>query len=461
MSFGAYSDERQGSIIHGPLTKPGRTFSTRWVVRYYILKGENLIYYKTAWDEKPARIISLGDAKAIPFVRKDKNLFGFMLQEPDRNHTLFAKTEEEAEEWITYLKDIIKKIEERAPKKPSRIQHTRYRRASHIALGGPPNFSRSCSRAAARIEDLYELGEELGSGGFSTVYCGTSKDDSMKWALKMILNSVYQKNKERIDEEITLLAALDHPGIVRLKEVVRTSKHVVLVMELLTGGELFDRIVNRERYSENDAKTVVARMLDAVAYLHQYNICHRDLKPENLIFNSKDENAMMKLTDFGFATIVDDTKPLTATCGTPEYVAPEILDEKPYGIQSDMWSCGVIIYILLCGFPPFYGETESEMFDKICAAQYSFPSPYWDLVSDEAKSIIESLLVLDPTKRLTAATALEHPWLKHTTESLSVDLSIALNEIKRYQATRKFRKAVIAILAYNKLKQVMAKHGIA
>jgi len=200
-------------------------------------------------------------------------------------------------------------------------------------------------------------------------------------------------------------------------------------------------------------------MLHAVKYLHDNSIVHRDLKPENLIFDRPGEDAILKLTDFGFATLYDPKKKLTATCGTPEYVAPEILDEKPYGKAVDMWSVGVIFYILLCGFPPFYGDTEQELFDRICTAKYKFLSPYWDKVSWDAKDLIRHLLELEPTKRYTADQALDHKWLRDV-EGASrpadePDLSGALDELRKYNATRKFRKAVLAVIAANKMKNVL------
>jgi len=192
-------------------------------------------------------------------------------------------------------------------------------------------------------------------------------------------------------------------------------------------------------------------------YLHSHDIVHRDLKPENLVFNRPGDDAELKLTDFGFATPYNPKKKLTATCGTPEYVAPEILNEQPYGPAVDMWSAGVIVYILLCGFPPFYGDNDDELFERICNCNYKFLSPYWDRVSDEAKNLIRQLLEVDVKKRLTAEQALAHPWFGATLAEGSghADLSGALSELRRYNATRKFRKGVLLILAANKLKVLM------
>jgi serine/threonine protein kinase len=263
--------------------------------------------------------------------------------------------------------------------------------------------------------------------------------------------TVFKKNKEQTEKEVEVLGSLNHPGIVKLKEVVSTPRYFCIVMEILTGGELFDRIVSREKYGENDAKIVARELLEILQYLHDHTIVHRDLKPENLVFNRPGDDATMKLTDFGFATPTNPKLKLTATCGTPEYVAPEILNEEPYGVAVDMWSAGVILYILLCGFPPFYGDNDDELFERIATCNYKFISPYWDRVSEDAKNLIRGLLELNPKKRLTAAQALAHPWFgKQTTQN--ADLSGALNELRRYNATRKFRKGVLLILAANKLK---------
>eukprot|EP00298_Acanthocystis_sp_HF-20_P017063 c21659_g4_i2.p1 GENE.c21659_g4_i2~~c21659_g4_i2.p1 ORF type:complete len:479 (+),score=221.09 c21659_g4_i2:35-1438(+) len=459
-----YSKAIEGALLFGTLEKRGKRMRG-WVKREFVLRndvvtGNNgepqgilrsvLFYFKTKEDHEPAGKMNIhSGCSVIPKLIGEKQCF-IISEGEDKEHIFHTPIKKLLSQWIITLEGLVQNPpENKKNNNEIQIQST------------SPTIKEPVSRRTKNIEDFYYLHEKLGEGGFAVVKRGTDKEKGREAALKIIPTSTYKKAKARTDEEIIVLGACDHKHVVRLYEVVHTETSVVMALELLSGGELFDRIVAREKYTENDAKEVAVPILQAINYLHLHGIVHRDLKPENLIFDRPGEDATLKLTDFGFATILQSNRKLTGACGTPEYVAPEILNDESYDCAVDLWSCGVVIYILLCGFPPFYGETESEMFDKICAAQYSFPSPYWDLVSDEAKSIIESLLVLDPTKRLTAATALEHPWLKHTTESLSVDLSIALNEIKRYQATRKFRKAVIAILAYNKLKQVMAKHGIA
>jgi len=312
------------------------------------------------------------------------------------------------------------------------------------------------------VTDLYTVGKELGSGGFSVVRIGKDKQDNTEWALKMIQMSVFKQHQEQTEKEVSVMASLNHPGVVHLREVIVTPKFYVIVMEVLRGGELFDRIVQREKYDENDAIVVARSVLETIDFLHAHGVVHRDLKPENLIFDKPGEDARIKLTDFGFATFFSQNAKLTASCGTPEYVAPEVLDSKPYDNAVDMWSCGVIIYILLCGFPPFYGENDDDLFDKVCACRYEFLSPYWDPVSEDAKDLIRKLLVIDPKKRLTASQALKHKWfVGHKETNRKTDLKSALEEMRRYNATRKFKKGVLGVIAANKLKGLLGDSLVA
>lgn len=224
---------------------------------------------------------------------------------------------------------------------------------------------------------------------------------------------------------------------------------------MLEGGELFDRIVMKEKYGEEDAKDVTRDILQTVAYLHENNCVHRDLKPENLIFANPSEDAQLKITDFGFAERYKASGTLTQSCGTPEYVAPEILSDDPYDEKCDVWSVGVIVYILLCGFPPFYGETDEELFKKVNEADYEFCEPYWDDVSEKAKRFINDLLTVNSEERLSAAEALQHEWL--TTDEKGAVLGSTADALKRFNAKRKLRKAVLAVIAMNKFKGAFEK----
>jgi len=204
---------------------------------------------------------------------------------------------------------------------------------------------------------------------------------------------------------------VDHPHIVKLYDVIDTNHKIYMVMELVEGGELFDKIVAKECYRETDAVIVLRRLVDAVRYLHENHIAHRDLKPENLLLRKGDDTHIM-LSDFGLSRILGEESMASTACGTPYYVAPEVLQSKGYNKEVDMWSVGVIAYFLLCGFPPFMGNSLKEIIDLIVGGKYDFPSPYWDQVSLDAKEFISKLLVVDPSRRMTAEEALNHNWLK-------------------------------------------------
>eukprot|EP01092_Planopodium_desertum_P003606 TRINITY_DN16666_c0_g1_i4.p1 TRINITY_DN16666_c0_g1~~TRINITY_DN16666_c0_g1_i4.p1 ORF type:complete len:278 (-),score=68.07 TRINITY_DN16666_c0_g1_i4:70-813(-) len=225
---------------------------------------------------------------------------------------------------------------------------------------------------------------------------------------------------------------VNHRNIIKLKAVFEDPKKVYLVMELVTGGELFDRIVEKGSYSERDAAVLVAKIVDAIANLHEQKIAHRDLKPENLLLKSKKSDTSVKIADFGLSRMIDEKAMMQTACGTPGYVAPEVLKATGYGEEVDMWSIGVIAYILLCGFPPFYGDTIPEIFEQIMAADFEYPDDYWKGISKSAKDFINKLLVVDPKKRLTARDALSHPWLAgiDSLES-AADLSKVTQRMKR------------------------------
>jgi len=262
-----------------------------------------------------------------------------------------------------------------------------------------------------KIEDVYELGEELGSGAFSIVKEGTNKKTGVKAAVKIMGN---YRNLEDAEEELEsfnretgILFSLAHPNIVRLYDVFEDAEHAYVVMELVEGGELFDQIVEKSFYEEVECRDLMKGVLDALVYLHHRNIVHRDLKPENLLFPTLSHDTL-KLVDFGEAKPCQGNN-LTDYVGTPDYMAPEILKGLPYGTCVDMWSFGVITYVMLCGFPPFDGENEATILCNIMALQYDFPSPDWDEVSQTAKDLISGCLA-PQEKRLTAKEAMAHPW---------------------------------------------------
>jgi calcium/calmodulin-dependent protein kinase I len=196
------------------------------------------------------------------------------------------------------------------------------------------------------------------------------------------------------------MKGMDHPNIVNLIDVFEDERHWCLVMELMQGGELFDQILEKEHFSEKEAREATRSIIDAIQYCHEKGICHRDIKPENLLLQSKEIGiTSLKVADFGLARLLEENTLASTTCGTPGYVAPEVLMQKPYGKSCDIWSIGVISYILLCGYPPFYGDSDSQIFDSVRAGKFDFPSPEWDTVSKAAKDFVCSLLKKDPAKR--------------------------------------------------------------
>jgi calcium/calmodulin-dependent protein kinase I len=290
------------------------------------------------------------------------------------------------------------------------------------------------------VEEFYKFGKEIGKGGFSVVYKATERATGKKYAIKRI-----QKDEEGVDiellkREIYIMKKVDHPNILKLFEVFEDDDYFFLVLELVEGLELFDKIVDRGNYSEKDAANIVKQILEAVKYLHEEGIVHRDLKPENLLSAGEGEGEVVKVADFGFAKNFGEEK-LVTSCGSPGYVAPEVLTEDSYTNAVDMWSVGVIIYILLSGYPPFYDESPPKIFKKITEAKYDFDDPVWDDISDLAKDLIRKLLVKDPSERLSAKKCLKHPWI--TGGAVDKDVKGSLIRLQEYNKVRKKEKGQV------------------
>uniref|UniRef100_A0A3B3C0Y8 Serine/threonine-protein kinase DCLK2 n=1 Tax=Oryzias melastigma TaxID=30732 RepID=A0A3B3C0Y8_ORYME len=282
------------------------------------------------------------------------------------------------------------------------------------------------------ISDRYKVGRMLGDGNFAVVRECVELSTGREYALKIINKGKCRGKEHMIQNEVAILRRVKHPNIVLLIEEVDTYNELYLVMELVKGGDLFDAITSANRYTERDASGMLHNLASAIKYLHSLNIVHRDIKPENLlVYEHADGSKSLKLGDFGLATVVDG--PLYTVCGTPTYVAPEIISETGYGLKVDIWAAGVITYILLCGFPPFRGSEDQEaLFDQILMGQLEFPFPYWDNVSETAKELIRSMLEVEVDQRYTALQVLEHPWV--TNEGLCENehqLSVA-GKIKKH-----------------------------
>lgn len=251
------------------------------------------------------------------------------------------------------------------------------------------------------------------------------------------------------------MASLQHAHIVPVIDFFEEKDCYFIIMELMCGGDLFDRIGKKKSYSEADARDLVNKMLKAVAICHQKNIAHCDMKPKNLLLASEEDDSFIKLADFGFAARVHQPKSLTKQCGTPFFVAPEILIRKPYDQQSDMWSVGCIVYLLLSGNLPFLGRSQKELFRKIISGRYDFKEEIWNDVSEDAKDLVKKLLVLDPDVRLSAKKALLHPWLKLSSDRLSkTSLQSTSQKLKTFNAKMKLRSAMIACDTVTLLKRV-------
>lgn len=267
------------------------------------------------------------------------------------------------------------------------------------------------------------------------------------------------KNLERFKSEINIMKMMDHPNIIKLYESFEDKKNIYLVMELCNGGELFDRIIDAGHFKEVQAAIIMQQIIRAIYYMHDNHVCHRDLKPENFIFNTKDpiEKALLKIIDFGLSCTFTDGQVLSTKAGTPYYVAPQVLAGK-YDQLSDLWSCGVIMYVLLCGYPPFFGESDAEVLSKVRLGNFSFHQADWKNVSEDAKNLIRMLLKMNPRDRYTAEQALNHDWIaKKAPNSSDVPLQqSALDNLRGFRSGNKLKKAALHIIA-NQLSEDQIK----
>ncbi|KAK1151394.1 hypothetical protein AOXY_G32609 [Acipenser oxyrinchus oxyrinchus] len=296
------------------------------------------------------------------------------------------------------------------------------------------------------ISAVYDMKEKLGEGSFSEVRLAQDRRTQKLVAVKCIQKRALKGKEAMLENEIAVLHKIKHDNIVSLEEIYETPSELYLVMTLVTGGELLDRILVRGTYTEKDASSVVGQVLDAVRYLHNMGIVHRDLKPENLLYDTAFEDSKIVISDFGLSKM-EDQGLLSTACGTPAYVAPELLEQKTYGKEVDCWAVGVIAYILLCGYPPFYDENDMELYKQIVKAEYEFDSPYWDDISDSAKDFISHLLQKDPGKRYSSEQALQHPWISGDT-ALEKNIHVSVSEqiqknFAKSQWKRAFNAAVI------------------
>ncbi|EEA06411.1 protein kinase domain-containing protein [Cryptosporidium muris RN66] len=307
------------------------------------------------------------------------------------------------------------------------------------------------------INDYYDLNlGNLGRGSYGSVVKAIDKQSGACRAVKVIFKPKLE-NINRLKREILIMKRLDHPNIIKLFEVFEDTNYLYFVMEICTGGELFDRIIKRGHFSERYAAIIMKQVFSAIAYCHANEFMHRDLKPENLLFADSSSNSLLKVIDWGFAAKCPKSHKFTSIVGTPYYVAPEVLSGS-YSKLCDLWSAGVILYILLCGYPPFHGKDNTEILKRVKTGKYSFDHNSWKYISDLAKDLIKRLLMLDPNCRITAQDALCHPWLKTLiSKPVSIEsgyftsdiCNLLLKRFRDFQRQNKLKKLALTCVAYH------------
>jgi len=301
-----------------------------------------------------------------------------------------------------------------------------------------------------KITDFYDLEKKkIGEGSYGSVCKAKNKSTNAVRAVKTI-GKAQMKNMERFKMEIAIMKMMDHPNIIKLFENFEDHRNIYLVMELCNGGELFDRIIDLGHFTEVQAATVMQDIVRAIFHMHEMHVCHRDLKPENFLFTTKDdiEKNTLKIIDFGLSCQFTDGQVLSTKAGTPYYVAPQVLAGK-YDQTSDLWSCGVIAYVLLCGYPPFYGENDSDVLAKVRLGNFSFNPSDWKNISEDAKDLIRHLLKMNPKERYSAEQALNHDWIKNKAPKAS-NLALQTNlidNLRGFRGVNKLKKAALHVIA--------------
>jgi len=301
-----------------------------------------------------------------------------------------------------------------------------------------------------KVLDYYDQDKKkLGEGSYGSVCKAKNKVSGAYRAIKTI-SKAQMKNVDRFKQEIAIMKMMDHPNIIKLYESFEDHRNIYLVMELSSGGELFDRIIELGHFTEVQAAVLMQQIVRAVYYMHENHVCHRDMKPENFLFMTKEpiEKNLLKIIDFGLSCKFEVGKVMTTKAGTPYYVAPQVLGGK-YDHLSDMWSVGVIMYVMLCGYPPFFGETDAEVLSKVRLGNFSFNAADWKNVSEDAKNLIRMLLKMNPRDRYTAEQALNHEWIKNKAPK-AVNVSLQSNfvdNLRGFRSQNKLKKAALHIIA--------------
>ncbi|CAI2365235.1 unnamed protein product [Moneuplotes crassus] len=296
------------------------------------------------------------------------------------------------------------------------------------------------------IRKVYKIRKCIGTGQFGSVRLASPYSNlKEKYAIKSIPRDSNEEYIKQLEKELRILKDVDHPNIIKFLETYQDQKYYHFVIEYCSGGELFNRLAELGSLSETVAASIIKKLVSAIAHLHDKDICHRDLKPENILFTSKDPDAEIKLIDFGLSTYARKDRIMKSKVGTPFYVAPEVL-EGEYQKSCDMWSIGVITYVILCGYPPFYGKTDEEIYQKIEALDYEFPIKDWKKISPSAKDFINKLLLKDPLKRMNPTQAMKHTWLMPSENENMLDLEV-INRLKSFQAPRRLQTEFLLVLS--------------
>jgi len=301
-----------------------------------------------------------------------------------------------------------------------------------------------------KILDCYDIDKKkLGEGSYGSVSKAKHKKTAQVRAVKTI-GKAQMKNKERFKQEIAMMKDMDHPNIIKLFESFEDTRNIYLVMEVAAGGELFDRIIEAGHFTEVQAAILMQQIVRAIFYMHTQHVCHRDLKPENFLFMTKDkiEKSNLKIIDFGLSCRFKPGQVLTTKAGTPYYVAPQVLAGK-YDELSDLWSVGVIMYVMLCGYPPFFGETDAEVLSKVKLGNFAFNAADWKNISEDAKGLIRLLLKMNPKERHSAENALEHKWIKEKApQAKQVNLQDTfIKNLQGFRSQNKLKKAALHVIA--------------
>jgi calcium-dependent protein kinase len=311
------------------------------------------------------------------------------------------------------------------------------------------NASRFVGKTEGKLRDFYRIGKVLGEGAFGEVRLCVHRDSGAQRAVKVLRKSHMDDDEKRmLFNEINILKDIDHPNIVKMYEFFEDEKRYYIVTEICKGGELFDEILNSGKFNEKNAAVLIKQVLSCINYCHNAHIVHRDLKPENILLEANKEFDQIKIIDFGTSLVYDPNKKLDEKLGTPYYIAPEVLG-KNYGAKCDIWSIGVITYILLSGIPPFNGKDDQEIMKAVRKGKFSFSDKSWSSVSDQAKDFISQLLTLDQNARPSAAEALKHPWITELSK-IEVDESLtlgALGNLKNFKAESTMKQATFAFIA--------------